>query len=64
MVLSISGVLLLFVFVVMFLRGGKLRPTHAVVCVLLGFCLAGTNVAPTIQSGVDSTANLVSGIRP
>jgi hypothetical protein len=38
--------------------------SHAVVCLLLGFFLAGTSMAPTISSGLMATADIVSGIRP
>ncbi|MCF3121122.1 hypothetical protein IPZ68_15650 [Streptomyces arenae] len=64
MALSISVVLLLLVLAVVFLRNGGLKMSHAVVCALLGFYLAGTGVAPTIHSGVTATTELVSGFRP
>lgn len=64
MAVSVSVVLLLLVLAVMFLRNGSLKTSHAVVCVLLGFYLSGTTVAPTIQSGLEATANVVSSIRP
>jgi hypothetical protein len=64
MALSISVVLLLFILAVCFLRSGNLKVTHAVVCVLLGFYLAGTTMAPTIQNGLDATASVVSNIGP
>ncbi|GAA3800912.1 hypothetical protein ACFS5L_34885 [Streptomyces phyllanthi] len=64
MAVSISVVLLLLILAVVFLRNGALKITHALVCVLLGFCLAGTSMAPTIHSGLSATANLVSGLRP
>lgn len=64
MVLSVSMGLLLLVFVAILLRGRHLRASHAVVCVLLGFYLAGTSVAPTIQQGMDSTAELVGSFKP
>ncbi|WP_419996158.1 hypothetical protein [Streptomyces boninensis] len=64
MAISISVVLLLLVLAIVFLRSGSLKVTHAVVCVLLGFYLASTAMAPTIQTGLDATANVVSNIRP
>ncbi|WP_055523868.1 hypothetical protein [Streptomyces graminilatus] len=64
MAISISVVVLLLILAVVFLRNGALKPSHAVVCVLLGFCLASTNVAPTIHSGITATSDLVSGLRP
>jgi len=64
MAVSISVVLLLFVLAVIFLRNGGLKFSHALVCMLLGFYLAGTNIAPTIHSGVTATAGIVSSLRP
>ncbi|GGR26136.1 hypothetical protein ACH4U6_02465 [Streptomyces netropsis] len=64
MVVSISVVLMLLVLAVVFLRSGALRVSHALVCVLLGFVLASTSVAPTIANGISATAQLVSGVRP
>ena len=64
MFVSISVMLFLFILAVIFLRSGGLKMSHAVVCLLLGFCLAGTSVAPTISSGLSSTADIVSSFRP
>ncbi|AZM51681.1 hypothetical protein DMA15_03030 [Streptomyces sp. WAC 01529] len=64
MAVSISVVLLLVILAVVFLRNGALKISHAVVCLLLGFYLAGTSMAPTIQDGLTATADIVSGIRP
>ncbi|MDH2387922.1 hypothetical protein QCN29_03780 [Streptomyces sp. HNM0663] len=64
MAISISVVLLLLVLAVIFLRNGGLKLSHALVCVLLGFFLAGTSMAPTISNGIAATADVVSGLRP
>ncbi|MEV0254167.1 hypothetical protein ACH4D5_29160 [Streptomyces sp. NPDC018029] len=64
MAVSISVVLLLVILAAVFLRNGALKLSHAVVCLLLGFYLAGTSMAPTIQDGLTATAHIVSGIRP
>ncbi|WP_405740001.1 hypothetical protein OG885_38455 [Streptomyces sp. NBC_00028] len=64
MAISISVVLLLLVLAVIFLRNGGLKVSHALVCVLLGFFLAGTSIAPTISSGLTATADIVSSLRP
>ncbi|MEU0225332.1 hypothetical protein ABZ177_13395 [Streptomyces sp. NPDC006284] len=64
MAVSISVVLLLSVLAVIFLRNGGLKVSHALVCLLLGFYLAGTSIAPTINSGLTATADIVSGLRP
>ncbi|KUN06203.1 hypothetical protein AQI95_15025 [Streptomyces yokosukanensis] len=64
MAVSISAVLLLLILAVIFMRNGALKISHALVCVLLGFYLAGTSMAPTIHSGLMTTAELVSSLRP
>ncbi|MHC3474596.1 hypothetical protein ACYF6T_38700 [Streptomyces sp. 7R007] len=64
MAISISVVLLLLVLAVIFLRNGGLKVSHALVCALLGFFLAGSSIAPTIHSGITATADIVSSLRP
>ncbi|KUO17229.1 hypothetical protein [Streptomyces dysideae] len=64
MAVSISVVLLLVILAVIFLRTGGLKFSHALVCLLLGFYLAGTNIAPSINSGLTATADIVSSLRP
>ncbi|RFU84601.1 hypothetical protein DY218_21930 [Streptomyces triticagri] len=64
MAVSISVVLLLVVLAVVFLRNGALKLSHAIVCVLLGFYLASTSMAPTIQNGLTATADIVSKLQP
>jgi hypothetical protein len=64
MAISISVVLLLAILAVIFLRSGGLKVSHALVCLLLGFYLASTSVAPTIHSGLTATADIVSSLRP
>ncbi|MFD5157787.1 hypothetical protein [Streptomyces hawaiiensis] len=64
MAISISVVLLLVILAVIFLRSGGLKISHALVCLLLGFYLASTSIAPTIHSGLTATADIVSGLRP
>ena len=64
MAISISVVLLLSILAVIFLRNGGLKISHALVCLLLGFYLASTSIAPTIHSGLTATADIVSGLRP
>ncbi|MDG4863747.1 hypothetical protein P8605_36955 [Streptomyces sp. T-3] len=64
MAISISVVVLLLILAVVFLRNGALKISHALVCVLLGFYLASSKAAPTIQSGLTATANIVSGLQP
>ncbi|WP_331447060.1 hypothetical protein [Streptomyces xanthochromogenes] len=64
MAVSISVVLLLVVLAVIFLRSGGLKLSHAVVCALLGFFLAGTSLAATIQDGLNATAGVVGSLKP
>jgi hypothetical protein len=64
MAISISVVLLLLILAVVFMRNGALKVSHAVVCVMLGFYLASTSMAPTIHDGLSATADLVSNLRP
>jgi hypothetical protein len=64
MAISISLVLLLVILAVIFLRNGGLKLSHALVCAMLGFFLAGTSMAPTIQDGLAATADVVSSFKP
>ncbi|MGW0362856.1 hypothetical protein [Streptomyces sp. NPDC002990] len=64
MVISLSVVVLLLVLASIFMRGGGLKVSHAIVCVLLGFYLASSSVAATIHNSVAATANVVSGLNP
>lgn len=62
MIFSVSGVLLLSVIAFILFRKDGLKPTHAIVCVLLGFYLAGTAIAPTIRAGGASLSSFVGGL--
>ncbi|GLF93182.1 hypothetical protein [Streptomyces yaizuensis] len=64
MAVSISVVLLMLVLAVIFMRNNGLKFSHALVCALLGFFLAGTSMAPSIHEGVAATADVVSGLHP
>ncbi|KUH40258.1 MULTISPECIES: hypothetical protein [Streptomyces] len=64
MAVSISVLVLLLILAVVFLRSGGLKLSHAVVCALLGFFLAGTSLAPSIYDGVSATADAVSSVKP
>ncbi|CAL9638970.1 MULTISPECIES: hypothetical protein [Streptomyces] len=64
MAISISVVLLLLILVVIFMRSGALKVSHGLVCMLFGFYMACTSMAPTIHSGLTATADLVSSLRP
>ncbi|MBV9161829.1 MAG: hypothetical protein JO281_09825 [Pseudonocardiales bacterium] len=62
MVLSISLVLLLAVLVWFLVRFAALRGWHAVLCILFGFYLASTPLAPYIQTGCRAVAHFVAGV--
>ncbi|MGW7098161.1 hypothetical protein [Streptomyces sp. NPDC054838] len=64
MVISLSVIVLLLVLAWIFLHGGGLKVSHALVCVLLGFYLASSSIAATIHSGLEATASVVSGLNP
>ncbi|WP_405878072.1 hypothetical protein OG762_04995 [Streptomyces sp. NBC_01136] len=64
MAISISVVVLLLILVVVFVRNSALKPSHAVVCVLLGFYLSSTQMAPTLTNGLTATADIVGSLRP
>ncbi|AYN37602.1 hypothetical protein DUI70_7109 [Streptomyces albus] len=57
-------VLLLTILAVVFIRNGAMKVSHAIVCILLGFYLAGTSMAPTISDGLTATAEIVSSLDP
>ncbi|MCI3932863.1 MULTISPECIES: hypothetical protein [unclassified Streptomyces] len=64
MVLSVSVVLLLAIIVVMLVRKQGLKTIHAIVCVLLGFYLASSSVAPTIDELSTNLAGVLEDIDP
>lgn len=61
MVLSISAVALLSVAVAVLCRWAGLRVWHAAVCVLCGFYLASSELAPTIAAAASALARLITG---
>ena len=63
MILSISGVVLLGIVVFLFFRKDGLKASHAIVCALFGFYLAGTAVASSIKAGGETLAGLIGAIR-
>ncbi|MFZ3470340.1 MULTISPECIES: hypothetical protein [Streptomyces] len=63
MAVSISAVVLLAVLVILFVKKGGLKAGHAVVCVLLGFYLASSSMAPAISEVATNVARLISGIK-
>jgi hypothetical protein len=61
LVLSVSAVLLLSVAVMVLCRYAGLRAWHAVICVLCGFYLASSQLAPTIAQAAGALAGLITG---
>lgn len=62
MILSVSIVLLLGLLIGLLLRYTKLRTWQALLCVLFGFYLAGSPLAPYITAAVDAVAHLIAGV--
>ncbi|MFG2328813.1 hypothetical protein ACGFMM_04235 [Streptomyces sp. NPDC048604] len=63
MALSISVVLLLGIVVFLLVKKSGLKGGHAAVCMLLGFFLASSTVAPTISTFTTNVASMIGGIK-
>ncbi|MET7489075.1 MULTISPECIES: hypothetical protein [Streptomyces] len=63
MALSISAVVLLAIVVFLLVKKSGLKGGHAVVCVLLGFYLASSTVAPTISDLTTNIASMIGSIK-
>ncbi|MBT2448050.1 hypothetical protein ACFWCB_35300 [Streptomyces sp. NPDC060048] len=63
MALSISAVVLLAIVVFLLVRRSGLKTGHAVVCVLLGFYLASSTMAPTLSQLTSNVASMISGLK-
>ncbi|WP_199545742.1 DUF2304 family protein [Streptomyces sp. N35] len=63
MALSISAVVLFLIIVILMIKKGSLKAGPAIVCVLLGFYLASSSVAPTISDVTTNIAGMLSDIR-
>ncbi|MFG2716907.1 hypothetical protein ACGFW5_01150 [Streptomyces sp. NPDC048416] len=63
MAISISAVVLLATIVFLLIRNGGLKGGHAAACILLGFYLASSSIAPTISRLTMSLANVIGGIK-
>ncbi|AWT45298.1 MULTISPECIES: hypothetical protein [Streptomyces] len=63
MALSISAVVLLAIIVFLLIRKSGLKAGHAVVCMLLGFYLASSTVAPTISELTTNVASMIGSIK-
>ncbi|MFE0105617.1 hypothetical protein [Streptomyces sp. NPDC059009] len=63
MALSISAVVLLAIIVFLLIKKSGLKGGHAVACVLLGFYLASSSVAPTINELTTNVAGMIEDIK-
>jgi hypothetical protein len=61
-IVSVSIVLLLGVLVCLLIRYTKLRAWQALTCILFGFYVAASPVAPYIRTAVVAVGRLISGI--
>jgi len=61
--LSISAVVLLAIIVFLLVRKSGLKTGHAVICVLLGFYLASSSVAPTITDLTSNVAGMIGQLK-
>ncbi|AYG80654.1 MULTISPECIES: hypothetical protein [Streptomyces] len=63
MALSISAVVLLAIVVFLLVRKSGLKGGHAAICILLGFYLASSSIAPTISQVTSNVAGMIGGIK-
>ncbi|MFH9010271.1 hypothetical protein ACH4C6_02760 [Streptomyces sp. NPDC017943] len=63
MALSISAVVLLAIIVFLLVKKSGLKAGHAIVCMLLGFYLASSTVAPTISELTNNIAGMIGSIK-
>ncbi|MEU3841003.1 hypothetical protein ACFW6K_17140 [Streptomyces sp. NPDC058733] len=63
MALSISAVVLLAIIVFLLIKKSGLKAGHAIVCMLLGFYLASSTVAPTISDLTSNIAGMIGSIK-
>jgi hypothetical protein len=61
--LSISAVVLLAIIVFLLVKKSGLKAGHAVVCVLFGFYLASSTIAPTISEVTNNIAGMIGDIK-
>jgi len=63
MALSISAVVLLAIIVFLLVRKSGLKAGHTVVCILLGFYIASSSIAPTVRELTTNVAGMIGGIK-
>lgn len=62
MALSISAVVLLAIVVFLLIKKSGLKAGHAIVCMLLGFYLASSTIAPTISEVTSNIAGMIGSL--
>ncbi|CAL9428816.1 MULTISPECIES: hypothetical protein [Streptomyces] len=62
MALSISAVVLLAIIVFLLIKKSGLKAGHAIVCMLLGFYLASSTIAPTINEVTTNIAGMIGSL--
>ncbi|CAL9305271.1 MULTISPECIES: hypothetical protein [unclassified Streptomyces] len=63
MALSISAVVLLAIVVFLLIRKAGLKAGHAIVCMLLGFYIASSSIAPTVSQLTTSVAGMIGNLK-
>ncbi|BDH07994.1 MULTISPECIES: hypothetical protein [Streptomyces] len=63
MALSISAVVLLAIIVFLLIKKSGLKGGHAAICMLLGFYLASSTIAPTISELTTNVASMIGSIK-
>jgi hypothetical protein len=61
--LSISAVVLLAIIVFLLIKKSGLKGGHAAICMLLGFYLASSTIAPTISELTTNVASMIGSIK-
>jgi hypothetical protein len=61
--LSISVVVLLAIIVFLLIKKSGLKGGHAAICMLLGFYLASSSIAPTITELTTNVAGMIGGFK-
>ncbi|GHE32646.1 hypothetical protein [Streptomyces capitiformicae] len=63
MALSISAVVLLAIIVFILIKKSGLKAPHAIICILLGFYLSSSTIAPTISELTSNIAGMIGSIK-
>ncbi|GAA2749483.1 MULTISPECIES: DUF2304 domain-containing protein [Kitasatospora] len=63
MALSVSAAVLMLVMVWVLVKRSGLKLTHAIICALLGFYLASTSIAPSIQAVTANVAGMINNLK-